>query len=96
MIIIGLDESGNLLFRCQYSKCQICKHYINDYKCKYGYINIHTWNGSDHPDYVCEFFIKKNKQLNNHFVFRDYEVLPIKDYGKGLYRFNSKGEKIND
>ena len=70
----------------------MCKHYIKDYKCeKFDYINVMCWNGFD--SHKCDKFESTIKSLGG-FIFRDYEAIPIREFGKGLYRFNSKGEKI--
>ena len=49
------------------------------------------WNGFD--SHKCDKFESTIKSLGG-FIFRDYEAIPIREFGKGLYRFNSKGEKI--
>lgn len=82
-------------YPCKHSRCEICKYYIKDRICWYNsYIPMYTWNGYDDPkEFNCNYF-KSNitNQLNNHYIFRDYESMPIIKNGK--YRFDSKGNRI--
>ena len=92
---MGLDKSGNIQFRCKHSRCKYCKYYIEGYKCKYNdYILLYTWNNYDDPkEFNCDKFESTIKPLGG-FVFRDYDAIPIREYGVGLYRFDKMGNKI--
>ena len=88
-----ITKSGHILCRTQYSKCEYCKYYFTNkkYACWYSdYINFKIWCGFE----SCPYFESTINQLNNEFVFRDYELVPIKEYSNNKYRFNSKGERI--
>jgi len=89
-----MTKYGKVCYRSKSSKCSVCKLYIQNYKCwNYDYINYMIWQNC--IGYECKYFdsIIKNK-CNSHYIHKDYEMIPIKEYRKGKYRFNSKGEKI--
>ena len=90
---MGLTKNGDIIWRVKYSRCEVCKNYISEYKCKFeDYINVMCWNGFD--SHKCDKF---ESSINNHssqFIFRDYESIPIREFGKGLYRFDKMGNKI--
>ena len=91
---MGLTLSNDIIFRCKYSKCEYCRYYIFEYKCWYkDYIPAMCWNGSD--SHICDNFesiILEN--CNSEFVFRDYDSIPIKEYGETKFKFDQDGNKI--
>jgi len=88
---MGLTKTGDIIYRSKFSRCEVCEFFIKDYKCEFeDYINAMCWCGFD--SHRCEKFNSIIKQLNNHFVFRDY--CSMKPIERNKYKFNSKGEKI--
>ena len=89
---MGLDKSGNVIYRCKHSRCKYCKYYIESYKCWFeDYIDVYKWNGSSVKG--CENHESTlTKVKHNEFVFRDYVSMP--DPERGRFRFDNKGNKI--
>lgn len=92
-----LTKSGDVCYRSRSSRCQKCKYYIKDYICWYeSYIQYMKWENC--VGYECKYFDSAlKKQINSHFVFRDFEdkkLFPDKVFGQGKYRFNARGERI--
>ena len=96
MIIIGLTKTGDIIFRCKFSKCEVCQYYIAGYKCKFeDYINVMCWNGFD--SHKCDKFESTIKSLGG-WVFRDYEdrnLFPEKIFG-GRFKFYRQGNIIGE
>ena len=96
---MGLDIYGNIIYRNQYSKCRVCKYYIEGYKCeKFDYIHVMMWNGSENEMFICPHRTSTiRNQCNAYYVHRDYEneeLFPEKDYSQGKYKFDFKGNII--
>ena len=90
-----ITKYGDICYRSRFSQCQKCSYFLkNPYECwMYKMIPYRIWENC--VGYRCDKF-KSNlsDQLNNEFVFRDYESVLIKEYSGNKYRFNSKGERI--
>ena len=89
-----ITKYGDICYRSRFSQCQKCQWFIRDYKCwNFDYISYMTWENC--VGYECDKF-KSNisNQLNNEFVFRDYESVPIKEYSGNKYRFDKEGNVI--
>jgi hypothetical protein len=63
------------------------------------YISVMTWNHyDDPPELNCEYFKSTIKNLNAHYIHRDYEDLklfPEKKFG-GKFKFNKEGKIIGE
>ena len=92
---MGITKNGDIIWRVKFSRCEICKFFIKEYKCKFeDYINVMCWNGFD--SHKCDKFESTIKSLGG-WVFRDYEdrnLFPEKIFGKGKYQFDKMGNKI--
>ena len=94
------NKSGQLCHRDKFSRCQSCEYYISGFECwYYDYIPYVTWQNYDDPkEFNCDEYKSTIKQLNSHFIHKDYEDLelfPEKVFG-GKYKFNKKGKIIGE
>ncbi len=95
-----LNKSGQICHRDKYSRCQYCEYFISEFKCwMHNYIPYYTWQNFEWPkEFKCKYFKTTIKQLNSHYVYKDYEDLklfPEKKFG-GKFKFNKEGKIIGE